>query len=266
MTSNTPSIPYSTTKPPSWLRRRWPWLVTLLVVLVAGFYVYSSWQDWSHRVGWWYWGRRCMAHVTPPGTPLVVSDPKQMSAILASNPDYVMAGWIRTTAIYRPVKLREFCIHDSAVTRDFAPNYAASGGVVVFLGDRTSQSGHRQLVLISLNVGSMGMGYLLPGWYLHGIASRDISLFGHVPRSNKAYVGSRWAVMPSKKGNAVVQPGIPDPQDLSHVTIPFTVPWHSGQGLIDAWLLNDGAIWMQAHDATTWEILDAYRREIGVGW
>lgn len=203
-----------------------------------------------------------MHHVTPSGTVLVERDPVRAAALIASNPDYradslsksrVESFYNQTLAFTPPGPAMYFprtYEAMSAVTwamelrqRPFQWKVGLMLGedAIAFMGERSSPAGHRRLIIVpivsdrSTNTDPTGHFYLAYAELRH-----PSGIGGSLPESVK--VNIRSDVTDERYWD--FQPGIADPADRSHISIPFATIKRDPviTGTYDLYLQDDDTI------------------------
>ncbi len=216
-----------------------------LVLLAVVMGIYASRGFIAFRYNQWYWYRKCMAHVTPPGTVLFVWDWNRAQTLFTTNPEYFHVaqygpnvppgikpyapgpGAIAKFAIYVPADLREF---EKYV---YVANPLYGYGEPVFLGARKRPDGRSRLVIIR---GSTILAERFPDGIPAYVCAPPTLLHGVPPPTitAKQYPSPSLAGQPNFIN---LMPGVADPVDQTHITI--TAQY--GQ-IVDVYLQNDDTL------------------------
>ena len=239
-TVDAPALTYGVARPRPWWRR---WSVIALIVLlpVAGW-VFFNRNDLSARVERAYWSGRCAQYVIPPETTLIVTDPARIAELSARESDYIFNsrdGKV-VSAVFWPRCLREYARVDSrpyqlrgAMNIGVVMKGAASHAPITFLHERTSPRGKRFLVIVS-------------GYWTN---ARDLEKYTDsialpMPALTDALIKPFRVQNMSQYSGALVQadlhPGIADPADASHFTIPYDA--EGERHTLHGYLRDDGTI------------------------
>jgi hypothetical protein len=220
--------------------------VAFLAVLAVIGGIYASRGFIAFRYHQWYWYHKCLTHVTPPGTVLFESDWTKAQALFTTNPEYFHVatyspnvppgikaytpgpGGVAKFAVYVPIELREF---EKYV---YVANLAYGYTEPVFLGERKRPDGRSRLVIIRSSTipaerfpDGIRAYVCAPPTLLHGVPPPTITA--------KQYPS------PSRDLGQVnfinLSPGVADPVDQTHLTIPAS----RGQ-TVDVYLKNDDTL------------------------
>ncbi|HEX4797465.1 MAG TPA: hypothetical protein VH370_26965 [Humisphaera sp.] len=224
-------------------------------LLVAGIVLLKNAPEIVARTQRLYWARRCAAHITPPGTVLIETDPAKAAQLIANNRDYVADGTQMSSfrgmgppttavagsvAVYWPREFRQFARAMPPPPFVFLPTKA-----VAFMGERISPSGHRRLVVIPVAaIYSDELEFDADIERLCIVANADLSNAGTAVWSKEQNLMRMGFVHPM---NLLLKPGVADPADASHITIDFdgSVDWSPIKGTLDVYLRDDDSIDVQ---------------------
>jgi hypothetical protein len=272
-----PDTPQSSSAPPMleygrvsvkhvWFRRILR-AMTALLLLSIGISAYIYRGDVSLRVRRVYWFHQCMTHVTPPGTVLSEMDSAKARELIDSNPDYVdpttyvppsrtmervasISYGPQPRAAYLPRAWREFQDVELFPMMELPTFQGGSSEAVTFIGERRTPAGERRLVVIK---GDHSNALNLDRYMqAASLVIRPPSLFESLPRqqTGQAFQFSGF-FQPAK-----LQPGVADPNDLTHLTIDFVIESRDDtkpqrHGILDVRLCDDDTLDFKVRDPAT---------------
>lgn len=245
-------------------QRRGVWALIAFTIVMAAWFVYANRAEISFRYRRWQLAKLCLAHVTPPGTKLVVYD--NIRALLASNPDYMIDAdptifskvqplrvsiplrLVAPPAGYMPTIWKEYAALDPR-TAIFNPIPFRQPSPMNFLGERYTPSGKRRLVAIA--------GELVNAYGIEDeISSLVLSVPGILDPVDPPSPLQQALQRTGQFRAAYLEPAVADTNDRTHLTIDFTIPPHShGQpqrkGVLDVYVQDNDTLVFKVRDPAT---------------
>lgn len=243
-------------------RRRRKWIIRAVIALaiVTPFLIaYLNRDEISLRVRRWYWARQVLAHVTPPGTVLLEYDRSKV----ANNPDYMIDAspslfapqapqWgaglrlPNPPAGYLPQVWREYSQLEPR-TALFEPICQAPSPMI-FLGERRTPSGGRRVVALA--------GGIVNALEFEESISKLVlpvpGILEKIPQTPGGVFATNWYT-PSRHIHAVLQPGVADPTDPTHIIIDFQtqaqdIDKPARKGTLDVYLKDNDMLEFKLRD------------------
>jgi hypothetical protein len=242
-------LEYSRTPTLAWLRR-WRWRLLLLICASAvAIPIFVHRESLSQRIAWLYWSRQCASFRVPENVDLIVTDPKRVAELLATNPDYVprtlRLGEIAPiggkppppVAYYSPRVWRKLEGIDGRC--DALSNPRIGDESIAFLGTLRRPDGVDRLVVLR---GADTNGHDLLAFTKALVLPRPNFRDPLPKRASGGMFAYSGLWCPAR-----LRGGVADPADPSHVTFEFAVYDFEGDGIkatgtIDAYLRNDDSI------------------------
>jgi hypothetical protein len=224
----------------------------LLALLPLAGWVFWHRDDLSVRVRRAYWSRRCACYVIPPDLKLIETDPKRIADIAATSDDYVITGHVGRleSAAFYPRCFRDLYLVEPRAWELGAARVAGINGArelshtamlgpvagyppIVFMHERTSPGGTRRLVIVS----GLWTNALDLEKYTDAIAIPVASVFDTLTPQMRTQTMSQYS---GAYVQADLHPGIADPADASHFTIPYDA--ENTPHVLHGYLQDDGTV------------------------